>query len=124
MPPDRSVAGPAALDGVRDRILAVDAQIHGLITQRQALVDEYERVRFALMGQPGTAAAPAVGSATSRSIDTTCTTSGIDSRPARPTTSTGTPRAVNASAIGPASALRRTSTAALGGSSPACAAAS
>ena len=61
MPPDRSVAGPAALDGVRDRILAVDAQIHGLITQRQALVDEYERVRFALMGQPGTAAAPAVG---------------------------------------------------------------
>ena len=46
------------------------------------------------------AAAPAVGSATRRSIDSTCATSGIDSKPARPTTSTGTPRAPSASAIG------------------------
>ena len=60
------------------------------------------------------AAAPAVGSATSRSIATTSATSGMASSPASPTTSTGTPRAVSASAIGAASALRRTSTAAVG----------
>ncbi len=69
------------------------------------------------------AALPAVGSATSRSIEITWATSGIDSNPASPTTSTGTPRAVSARAIGPASALRRTSTAAVGGSCPASAAA-
>ena len=65
------------------------------------------------------AAAPAVGSATSRSIATTSATSGTASRPASPTTSTGTPRAVSASAIGAASALRRTSTAAVGTAAPA-----
>ena len=50
---------------------------------------------------------------------TTSATSVTESNPASPTTSTGTPLAVNASAIGAASALRRTSTAAVGTGVPA-----
>ena len=68
------------------------------------------------------AAAPAVGSATRRSIATTSATSGTDSSPASPTTSTGTPRARRAAAIGAASALRRTRTAAVGGATSSAAA--
>lgn len=64
------------------------------------------------------AAAPAVGSATRRSMATTSATSGMDSRPASPTTSAGIPRARRVSAIAAASALRRTSTAAVGGLTP------
>ena len=60
------------------------------------------------------AAAPAAGSAASRSIATTSATSGIPNSPARPTTSTANPRLLRASAMGAASALRRTSTAAVG----------
>ncbi len=63
-------------------------------------------------------AEPAAGSATSRSIATRSATSGTASSPATPTTSTGTPRALSASAIGAASALRRTSTAAVGVAAP------
>ena len=59
------------------------------------------------------AATPSAGSATSRRVETIWATSGIDSRPARPTTSTGIPRATSSWAIGPASALRRTRTAAV-----------
>lgn len=50
--------GPAALDGLRERILAIDSEVHDLITQRQTLVAEYERVRFALMGWPPGAVPP------------------------------------------------------------------
>ncbi len=71
-----------------------------------------------------TAALPAIGSATRRSIATTSATSGVCSRPPRPTTSTARPRARSSSAIGAASALRRTSTAAVGGFAPSTRAAS
>lgn len=59
MQPDRSNAGAVALDDLRRRILAIDADMTGLMTQRQALVDEYERVRHMLMGMaPPPAAQP------------------------------------------------------------------
>ena len=64
------------------------------------------------------AATPAVGSAASRNIATTSATSGMPNSPPSPTTSTGTPRAVSASAMGAASALRRTRTAVVGTGAP------
>ena len=36
------------------RILAVDGQLAWLINQRQALVEQYERHRFAIAARPGT----------------------------------------------------------------------
>ncbi len=44
--------GPAALDVLRKQIVAVDDTMRDLISQRQALVVEYERIRYALMGVP------------------------------------------------------------------------
>ena len=61
-----------------------------------------------------TAATPAVGSAASLSIATTSATSATANSPPSPTTSTGMPRALSASAIGAASALRRNRTAVVG----------
>jgi len=46
--------GPAALDRLRTQIVAVDDTMRDLYSRRQALVEEYERVRYALTGaQPG-----------------------------------------------------------------------
>jgi MFS family permease len=44
--------GPAALDRLREQIVGVDGEMRELISRRQALVDDYERVRYALMGVP------------------------------------------------------------------------
>ena len=46
--PDRQ-----ALDDLRERILTVDAQMGQLISQRQSLVEQYERHRMALLGRLG-----------------------------------------------------------------------
>ncbi len=44
-----------ALDALRERIVGVDAEMSQLLTRRRALVDEYERHRFAILGRtPGT----------------------------------------------------------------------
>ncbi|MCW1960291.1 MAG: hypothetical protein KIH64_017435, partial [Mycobacterium sp.] len=48
MDPDR-----AALDDLREHILAVDGHIAQLINQRRALVEQYERHRFAILGRLG-----------------------------------------------------------------------
>lgn len=42
-----------ALDELRQRIVAVDAQMAQLMGQRQVLVDQYERHRFAILGRLG-----------------------------------------------------------------------
>jgi hypothetical protein len=57
--PGSAPDGPAALDALRKQIVAVDDTMHDLISRRQALVDEYERIRYALMGVPPAAAHPA-----------------------------------------------------------------
>lgn len=61
--PDRQ-----ALDDLRARIVAVDGHISQLINQRRALVEQYERHRFAILGRlgpqfpvPGPAAMPPTG---------------------------------------------------------------
>jgi hypothetical protein len=56
--PGAAPDGPADLDRLRRQILAVDDTMRDLIGQRQALADEYERVRYALVG-----GAPATGTA-------------------------------------------------------------
>ena len=56
-------------------------------------------------------AAPAVGSASTCSVQTTSRTSGVSSSPPRPTTSTGRPRARSAASSGGICARARTSTA-------------
>lgn len=38
---------------LRARIVEVDAQVYGLLTQRQSLVEQYERHRFAILGRTG-----------------------------------------------------------------------
>lgn len=50
----------AALEALRGEILAVDAQMGPLLARRQALVDAYERRRFAIMGWPPPGTAPPV----------------------------------------------------------------
>jgi hypothetical protein len=42
-----------ALDVLRERILEVDAQVSALLTQRQSLVEQYERHRFAIVNRVG-----------------------------------------------------------------------
>ena len=49
-----------ALDELRERILAVDGEMARLINQRRALVEQYERHRFAILSRLG-AGPPAVG---------------------------------------------------------------
>ena len=58
----RCVAGDpdrAALDDLRGRILAIDAQVGQLFAWRQALVDEYERRRLAMLSRSASAVLPA-----------------------------------------------------------------
>lgn len=50
----------AALDVLRERIVGVDAQVSGLLTQRQALVEQYERHRLAIFNRAGAAPSAAV----------------------------------------------------------------
>lgn len=50
--PGAAPDGPAALDVLRKQIVDVDDTMRDLITRRQVLVDEYERIRYALMGVP------------------------------------------------------------------------
>lgn len=52
--PDR-----AALDDLRGRILAVDSQLGQLLNWRQALVDEYQRRRSAILSRSASAVVPA-----------------------------------------------------------------
>ena len=59
-------------------------------------------------------AAPSVGSASTRSVHTTSRTSGVSSRPPRPTTSTGRPRSRSADSIAGIWLRSRTSTAVVG----------
>ncbi len=59
----------AALDDLRERIVAVDGQMAQLMHQRQVLVDQYERHRFAILsrlGAPFPAAGPVVSPPTGR----------------------------------------------------------
>jgi hypothetical protein len=58
--------------------------------------------------------APSVGSASTRNVHTTSRTSGVSSRPPRPTTSTGSPRERSASSIAGIWLRTRTSTALVG----------
>ena len=106
--PGRAIAGPGTITlyevgTIKDVDISATARRHSAVRSRAP-----SRHRGPVSTRM--AAAPAVGSATSRSIATTSATSGTDSRPASPTTSTGTPRADSAAAMGPVSALRRTST--------------
>ncbi len=59
-------------------------------------------------------AAPSVGSASTRSVQTTSRTSGVSSRPPSPTTSTGRPRSRSADSIAGIWLRTRTSTAVVG----------
>ncbi|MEZ5133191.1 MAG: hypothetical protein R2763_16005 [Mycobacterium sp.] len=52
--PDR-----AALEDLRGRILAIDAQVGQLFTWRQGLVDEYQRRRLAILSRSGPPGVPA-----------------------------------------------------------------
>ena len=49
----------AALDDLRERILAVDAQVWQLFSRRQALVEEYQRRRLAILSRLGSPAVAA-----------------------------------------------------------------
>jgi len=48
-----------ALEVLRGRITGIDAQMRHLLSERQALVDAYERHRFAIIGRMQSAAVPA-----------------------------------------------------------------